>query len=176
MDFNNNISVKKYMIDNNIELPSGIWIGDQIYFNEHTKQSIISRYAVHYWYSELDQYISTTTNIIPLKVIGKFKFSREESNPWWSKIEIVNRHGDVKSTYIVDDYVHKHIGIPSYKPRKINRTMESFTEFNNKLNEGFLNSNYKFASIMIKIENREELDEIKSIFMETFPSSVNSFH
>ena len=51
---------------------------------------------------------------------------------------------------------------PSYKPRKIERTLES-----NKLNEGIFNDNYNFDSIVIKIDNQEELNIIVPI-IKTF--------
>ena len=78
------------------------------------------------------------------------------------------RDGRYEYWFVCKDMLVKVQNKPSYKPRKIDRTLESHT----KLNEGFLNPNYNFASVVIKVKSMYELDETIKIVYEFNPKQA----
>ena len=81
----------------------------------------------------------------------KFKHTLESDRyPWWSKL-----NGE-SGSYLPDMILEKHNIVPSYTPKRIERTLESVATIYNKdtIKKKFKNS--KYSAIVVRIKNRED--------------------
>ena len=115
--YDNNL-LKELINEYSVE-PPNFWVGDLVTFNNETKDIVEEKYGIMYWDENCNKYISDNI-MMKFKVIYKRKYDKH--SPWWSRIknEINN-----EELWVVDEGLIKMKNEPSYKPKKINRTLES---------------------------------------------------
>lgn len=162
-----NDRIKKIIRAYNIEPPLKFWIGDVVYFTPTSKNYVIDKYGYQHWDTAADYYInSNDSKSQSLKIDGITKFRADSDSLWWFSCRAEDNNGFWISQ---EALVSSKPEIPSYKPRKIEKTLEA-------------QNNIKDAEeITILIRNIDEWDIIEKtlneygyVVRDSFRKLVNS--